>query len=423
MSRTLLLTAALVAAAAPLSDAQTLLGVDGTAAVAWEFSSAPGGPCGAPNPNITATPYAGSVCTTVNPMGFVQPGSLWGDIADNPLTNTYFVTDGFVVHEFNRRGPCGVPAQGSLVNSMNGAGITGAPILGMGMDPTGLSTGGIPALWFTDGAFVWAMAPSAPGSCAPLALVVPPCGVPTVGAAPLTDITVDSMTGRLMACDAAGFIHHFGPGCAIVMPPVFVGGCSGGALTGIAFDTSTVSAVTGAPPAAYVTDGFSVDYIDPFTGAPAAPTFYTPVNCFPTPGFLSGLALTQGGVEYGFSRANSRLTTFGQSSSPGPTFGLQIDFAPPGTNGFLILNFNFPGPGFFCPPLPGVGTNIWVDPTAPGTVIPLGPMGPGCLPIALPIPPAVPTGLQLFAQAVFIPTGGPPAADATNGIEASISAP
>ncbi|MCB9896533.1 MAG: hypothetical protein H6825_00890 [Planctomycetes bacterium] len=425
MSRTLCisLAAGLLLGAAPFANAQRLLGSDSVGALNWTFTSAPGGPCGAPVPTAFPCPNAALVCPGVPPLGTTSAGSLLGDIADDPLTDTVYTTDGLVITSFTGDTACSggacFPINSFFAPTFGG--VMG-PLTGMGCDASGGFTGGPPLLWVTDGKMIAAFVPPPAGACGPIVPVFPPCLLASAAIGPATDVSWDP-GGVLWVSFAPGFIQAYVPGgCAPASPVIPVGACPLGPLVGIAVDTSTpnfFSPVT----AGYVTDGVTVAYVDLFTGAPAPPTFYTPLTCNPTPALLNGLALAQHGVQYGAPRVGAKLDTFGQASTPGPTFGLEVTGAPSIGTAFLIVNFNFPGPGFFCPPVPGVGTKIWVDPTAPGTVIALPALGPGCVPIPLAIPPAVPAGLEIFAQMVFVGPGGPPALDATNGVEAAIGLP
>lgn len=422
MSRILSITvaAALLLGATSSASGQTLLGSDGFGVLTWDFTAAPGGPCGAPNPMIGVCPHGAALCG-IAPIGPVPPGSFWGDIADDPLTDTVYVTDGRVIGSFAGDPPCGAglcAAYNTFIPPFAAMG----PLTGMGCDASGAFTGGPPLLWITDGVMVAGIIPPPAPACGPVTVVFPPCPIPGAGVI-ATDISWDPANGLLWMSFAAGFVQAFAvPGCAPATGPIAVGACPMGPLEGIAVDPATPN-FTGATLSGYVTDGFTVAHIDLFTGAPAAPTFYSPITCNPTPAPINGLALSQHGVTYGASRVSATLDTFGQSSTPGPTFGLEVTGAPSTGTAFLILNFNFPGPGFLCPPLPGVGTKIWVDPSAPGIVIALPPFGPACSPIPLPIPAATPPGLELFAQMVFIGTTGPPAIDATNGIAATVALP
>src|SRR5690606_26905942 len=111
------------------------------------------------------------------------------------------------------------------------------------------------------------------------------------------------------------------------------------------------------------------------------------------------------GVNYGTNRVTARIGAFGQSTSPGASFGLDFVGWPLGVPGWLIANVNVPGPGFLCPPLLGVGTSFWVDPTL--IIQPLGvlPFGNVCFQVAVPLGPGLPPGLEIFVQAIFLPTG------------------
>jgi hypothetical protein len=90
---------------------------------------------------------------------------------------------------------------------------------------------------------------------------------------------------------------------------------------------------------------------------------------------------------------------------------------------FLVIDDNVPGPGFLCPPASAVGTKLFVDPSPPAIILALGPLGPACTPLALPVPAGVPPGVRIFAQFVFIGTGGPPALDASHAVSATIGLP
>ncbi|MFT7465268.1 MAG: hypothetical protein ACI9EF_003633 [Pseudohongiellaceae bacterium] len=423
LSKTITLALLAGAILAPTPSAQTLLGSDNINLLAWEFSPAPANPCNQPNPLVAFCPFTTPTCGITSP-GFAQPGQLWGDIADDPLTDTFYLTDGRIIEQYTLDTPCSGPLTCGPVSSFMAPSFMG-PITGMGFDNTGgvVAPPGTPLLWLTDGRMIAAITP---GPCGYVP-VFGPCLVAGIGAGDqLTDLTWDPSSGSLWACTNAGLVHNIAPTLCAVVSTFAPDNCGlfGSPLTGIAFDAGTPALLPLTPslPTLYVTNGFVVARMDT-TGAPPVPTFGSPSNCTPTPQFLSGLALTQHGGSFGFNRVNARLDTYGQSSTPGPTFGLEVYNPPAGANAWLILNFNFPGLGFFCPPLPGAGTNIWVDPTAPGTVTNLGPMSSTCTAIPLPIPPLVPVGLEAFAQFVFVPTTGPPAVDATNGIYTTVMLP
>lgn len=397
---------------------QVVLGVDNTVGLTFELSTTPGGPCGAPNPYLVTCAYGPPTCPGMAPLTPLGLGTLLGDIADDPITDVTYVTDGRVVVEYSGDPACGGPCTPIKDWFVPVTPITG-PVTGMGCSGTG-TFGPAPVLWMTDGVAVWGVTP--PAACGPAAIVFPPCPLPAA-LVPATDLSWDPTLGVLWVSSATGFVQAVtAPGCAPASPLAVVGACGLGPLTGIAYDTGTPS-ISGQPPSAYVTDGAVIAYINPFTGAPAPPTFYTPVPCTPAPGFLSGLALAHRGVEYGAPRVTAHLGSFGQSSTPGPTFGIEVTGHPAAASAWMLVNFNVPGPGFFCPGLPGVGTKIYVDPTPPGFVTPLGLLPPGCAAVPLPIPAAMPVGLGVYLQLVFLPTSGPPAADATNGLRITLGLP
>ncbi len=421
MLRSLCVVAAVAALAAPL-PAQRLLGVSGGAPLVFDFTTVAGAPCGQPLPFLLPTPYPmPPVCAGPVP-GPILPGTLLGDITDNPLTDTVFVTDGFAIGEYTGDTACFLPPPGMLINHFPAPPMPGGPLTGMGMDPTGAITGGVPTLWVTDGMFLAGVVPSPPFTCAPPVFVFPPCPMPGIGA-PFTDVSWDPSTLTIWACDAAGFVHNFMPiaaGCVATMAPFPAVTCAlFGPLTGIAYDTGTPGIL--APlPALFVTDGVMVQYLT-LGGGPSPPAFYAPLPCSPTPAPLAGLALTHRSVSYGAPRIVATLGSFGQATSPGPTFGLEITGTPPGSAVFLVAAINIPGPGFACPPLGAVGTTLFVTPPFI-VILALGALPPGCVAIPTPIPPAVPTGVQVFLQAIMM-AGGPPAADATNGLAITVGPP
>jgi hypothetical protein len=418
MSRKTLLAASLLALS-PLSDAQTLLAIDGFVGSMWEFTAAPAGACVAPNPMVESTPFGVPVAGCANPFPGVPAFDL-GGIANDPLTDTYFVSDGFVIQEYAFEGPCDLPPVGTPLSNYPSPLPNGLPILGIARDATGVTTGGVPAIWCTDGLWIWALDTTLTCGIGPPPYVVAPCFVPSTTGESMLDLTVDTDTGTLWSCDRTGVIQQFAPDCSAVLTTTATGFLG---LNGLAFDTATPNVVTGDGPAMFVTDGIMVEYIDPYTGLPAPSTLYAPVPLSPTPiPLFHGLALAQHDVSFGTSRADAVLTSTGQSSTPGPTFALQVEDAP-ADSAWLILNFSFPGPGLFCPGgAPGAGTTIWVDPTPPGAVIPLGVLTP-CASIPLPIPALAPIGVQAYAQIVFLPGGSPPASDATNGLAVTVGAP
>jgi hypothetical protein len=192
-----------------------------------------------------------------------------------------------------------------------------------------------------------------------------------------------------------------------------------GPFTGLAYDISTPNPNPQNNSAWVSNAAGEIAYVETYTGLPGAGTFAGPVPCTTQPEPLAGLAVAYRGVNYGTSRDIATLETFGQSTSPSTTFGIDVIDAPATGTSFLIINYSWPGPGFLCPPATGVGTTIWVDPTPPGLLIALPPLGPGCTSIPLPLPSGVLLGTNIFMQLVFM-DGGAPALDATPGLATTI---
>lgn len=419
---------------APSAQAQKLYGLNGAAGLVHEFTLLPGAPCGQPTPTLVTWPYlVPPPCALVLPGPTPPPGpGSFGDIAANSLTDTVYVCDGFMIEQYSEFSPLAGTVSGGPMNAfpVPFVGPAIAPVTGMGMDEAGITTGGIPVLYLTDGALIWGIAPSPPGSCLPAPVVVPPFAspFPMPAAVILTDVTLDPGTGTLLACDSGGFIHSIAPG-GFPGPygffPVVAPCPLGAGLEGIAMDLATTPSAFGFLPAFYVTDGFGVAYVD-VTGGPAAPAFYTPVPCNGAPAPLNGLAYVNHSVAFGAAPGPAGLSSFGQPSSPGPSYGLMVTGVPAPAFAWLLYGTNVPGPGFFCPPIPAVGNPLYVDVfTPPGAVLGLFPVGPGATPFPAAIPPALPIGLELYLQVFLDLTPASPGGPwlSTNALDLVITAP
>lgn len=444
---------------APSAASQTLYTMDGTISgtVLHQSSMPPAGACGQPNPlGVPAWSYTvPPPCGGAAPVLGLVPAPGIGDIAVDRTTDLVYVTDGFAVGEYLGDPACpGTP--GTILNTYtlppipspaSPGGFMGA-LSGMAIDPvSGM-------LWVSDPYAIAGLGGygAPPGTCPSLVVSVA-AFAPTVlvpGAPSITDITWDPSTSALWITDvgsvpgAIGLVHKvFVGGISVASIVVGAGPPGGGigicgvssALTGIAYDLATPNASSAA--ALYVVDFTgAVAYIDAFgvgcspmpcgaTASLATPTFYTPSACgssgsFPT----DGLAYSAGGITYGTPRVSTTIETFGQSVLGSTTFGVEITGTAPGTNAWAVVNYSFPGPGFFCPGAPAGGTTLWVDPGAPGLTILIGPLPPGCvaIPAGLPAAPAF-TGLNIFVQIVDVPFGGLPAVDASAGMEFTLTAP
>jgi hypothetical protein len=416
----------------PAVSAQKVYGLDGFNTKVHEYPMLPGAPCGQPVPTLTTWNYSvpppcpGPVAGPTPPPGLDS----WGDIATDSLGDTVFVCDGFVIEEYAELNPFKGTLPGTAINSFFAPLVSGLPVTGMGMDETGLFTAGMRTLWLTDGFDIWGIIPSAPGTCANVGITVPPFNSPfPVGpGALLTDVTWDPSSQTLLACDQAGFIHSIvvggGPGPYGYFP---VGGgpfCNlTPSLEGIAMDLATTPSVLGLPPAFYVTDGFTLAYLD-VTPALATPTFYTPVPCRPTTGPHNGLAYVNHSINFG-AGTGAKFDTFGQPSSPGPTYGITIT-SPAPAFAWALFGSNIPGPGYFCPPIVVVGNPLYVDAlTPPGGYFPLGPVGAGQTSLPAPIPAGLPPGVEAYFQVFLDMSPGIPGGPwrATDAVDLVITAP
>lgn len=400
---------------APATSAQRLYGLDGPAATAIEFNSAPAGPCAAPIPSLTTwltmvpPPCPGP---PLGPSPGPGPGS-FGDIAVDRLTDTIYVTDGFIIEQYADASPVTATAPGTPLNSFFLPPVGLGPLNGMGFDSAGV-VAGIPALYVTDGFLVMGIAPSPPGSCAPPLIVVPPFPSPFPGPI-LTDISVDPSTGSLLACDSVGMVQSFfaggAPGPWAIIPVSGTLGCGLGPLEGIAVDLATTPSLLGLPPSYYVTDGVTVAYVLA-AGGPAPATFYTPLTCWPAPAPITGLAYAAHSNNFAGAPGTATLTSYGQSSSPGPTYGVVVSGIPGPAFLWLLIGVNIPGPGFFCPPLTAVGNPLYVDFFTPpglasGLFVTPGPTAVLPLPIAPGVPPGIEFYVQVFLDLTPAGPGGP----------------
>jgi hypothetical protein len=271
------------------ASAQSLYGVDGAGATAMELTGPSTLPCGYPNgPVLFSWPYIQlAPCPPMQPYPTLPPNVL-GDITTNRKSDTAFVSDGKNIGEFT--------STGVELNVMSVGTLGISAVTGLGYDTMA------GRLWVSDGNMIYAMTPSAPGSCLPPVITssFAPAGLGFV-----TDVSWHSPTSVLYACDVAGRIAGYTAAGVLVAGPwlASASGCPLGLpLVGIAADTS--SACPGGLTRLYVTDGFTVDY--QFVGGiPGPAKFYTPFNCYPW-----SSAPTQG-LEY-----VARPITYGTGTGP-----------------------------------------------------------------------------------------------------------
>ena len=415
--------------------AQTLFTMDGVAGTVLHQQSSPsGGACNAPNPSgAPAWPYVGiPTCPPgPNPVPIAgPPGGLLGDVAVDSVNNFVYVTDGVTIVEAQAERPC-PSLDGRIVNAYSvpaiptPSGGTMAALSGLGYD----GTAGV--MWVTDGVYIAGLTGfGAPTGTCPAPTIVHAAfrsGVTAAGF--LTDVSWDPFTGSLWACDNIGKIHHILVGGGPAGPSITVspGPCGlGSVLQGIAYDRATPG-LTVPFRAVYVTDGFNIVYIDTSTGLPATPgssPFYTPNACGIATQATNGLAYSSSAINYGSPRVDMTIRSFGQSTSPGPSFGFEVDGTPTGTVIWLVANF-LPGGGPECPPLAAAGTDVWVNPFPPAILMPLVSVGGQCNPIPTPIPGGVPGGITVLVQLAAIDLSDPfgTALDATEGMAFTIAVP
>ena len=418
-----LVTLVAFALTAPGISAQTLLGSDNVNLLAWEFSPAQANPCPQPNPFVASCSISSPVCGFPSP-GFAQPGQFWGDIADDPLTDTFYMTGGRIIEQYSLGHALRRAAH--LWSDQQLPGLTSmSEITGLGFDNTGgvVAPAGTPLLWITDGRQIAAVTP---GPCS-LTIVFGPCLVTGLAAGEfMTDCTWDPFVGCLWVSTNFGQraprrrhrLQH-----RLELPGRVLHGCHepphGHRLRHGHPGHSAAGGLAAHP----LRDGRPARGARHHDGrcARAHLRFADVLHTHAVGALGPGSHPAWWHLRHQPHRRAARHLRAVQH--PWPTFGLEVINPPAGANAWLILNFNFPGPGFFCPSVPAVGTQLWVDPAPPATVTNLGPLPPGCTPIPLPVPGAVPAGLEMFAQFVFIPTTGPPAVDATNAIYSTVMLP
>jgi hypothetical protein len=408
------------------AQAQTLYGNDGSSQTLWEFTWLPGGACSAPNVKRIGCPYTQGMCGIVTGTVPAPPLGILGDVAVDSSTDSVFVTDGKIVERFVGDRPCGSPSPCTPIDAFPiPPSFLLGPITGLGYDELGTLTPGTPTLWVTDGRLIAGLGPPPIASCLLPTLLIGPCLAPLPPGVFATDITWDPLSGTVWVSDTAGSVSNIlvtTAGCTLLSSfPVATCGL-GPVLQGIAFDLGSGRLNSGSPvPALFVTDGFAVEHVD-ITGAVPGASFYAVGPCSPTNGPLNGLAFASHGIDFGAPKIISTCGSFGQSTTPSATFGLEFSNAPPFGLGVLLMNFSVPGPGVACPPITGSGASFWVNPAfgAPAFFF-FPPTPPGCNAFLSPIAPAVPTGIEVYYQFFFV--NGATVTDHTQGCAVTITPP
>jgi hypothetical protein len=382
------------AAAAP---AQTLYTVDATTGVVDEITGPPGA-FGYPNGPLVSSFVMNPAYPCPVPGPFTPAAR--GGIANDPILDHVFVTDGSVVAEYSMPG---YPVNGWLSTAP-----IGGPITGLAFDPAS----GV--LYVAGSALIAGIAPSAPGSCAPGAVVEPPW-MPGVGQ-PISGLTWDPVTASLWAIDVAGDVWSIPVGGAATFAwsaiPDPVCGMLGaaGPPTSISYDATTPNAATPLP-AFFISDGAVIVHTQ-LGGAPAASSFAMTTPCL-TPvagtGMLGGVVSTGHGVRFGTGSdpaglAPPEMLVVGQFVS-GAAKGGSVSIYMVGadqTPSFAALFAAIgppigPAPGA---PLTGLGGNTILLPLANPLLDPIGPLPVlgGGIGASAALPPGVPAGTQVFLQ-------------------------
>jgi hypothetical protein len=386
---------------AGLAGAQSLYELDAFGTFTWDEFTGPPVACGYPTgPLLASFPYIQAApCFAINP---VPPGSLFGDITDNMIKDRVYVTDGKSVAEYS--------SAGAQLNVMPVAGAFGTqPLTGLGYDGKGN------VLWITDGATIFGVTPSAPGSCAVPVMVAGP--FPHVNPPLATDVAWEPSLGWVLVCDSGGFVTGYTPGGALVFGPMPAGATCGlgPGLQGIAVDTSTGCS---GPPVISLTNGAALSRIFLFGGGPAPPTFYQTATCSAVPlPFTPGLAYAARPIHYG-AGSGPTIKATGQSCLPSPLFSISLSGGPPGGNAWLLVGLTPQ-----CPPLTLLGQPLLLFPIS--TMIGPNPVSSGgSFTLAAPLPApggGIPCGLSVYAQWFTKSTGG--IWKSSDGLEFTFSLP
>jgi hypothetical protein len=403
---TLFVACCLILCLSPLTGAQVLYTMHGSAGITWEHPLAAGPPCGQPTSSFTAWSFVNKLppgCPAGVPLLGPVPAmpNIIGGLDVDRLTDIVYVTDGNTIEEFAGGSIVG-PSPGAPLNAyLVPAGLFGQ-VTALAVDGVGMVTG-VPTLWLSDGFRVMGVSRGAP-ACGPSTVIFPafPHGLgPSVV---ISDLTWDPFTGTLWVCDTLGWVHQMAVGGGPAGPSWSVAACGlTPPLQGVAFDVGSQAKFpfVGAQlvPAMFVTDGARIAYVDVNSGLPAPTTFYAPMPCTTTITPTQGLAFASKAVTFGQSGGNLRIAASGQASSPGPTFRLHAVNVTAGSTLWAVVGANALGPGYFCPPLTAVGQPLYVDfITPPGQLVFLGPSAPGTMTFPAAIPAGLPNGAVLFVQ-------------------------
>jgi hypothetical protein len=391
-----------IALLAGVAGAQSLYELDAFGTFTWDEFTGPPVACGYPSgPLLASFPYIQPLpCFAINP---VPPGTIFGDVTDNMITDRVYVTDGKSVAEYG--------SAGAQTNVMPVAGVFGtAPLTGLGYDGKGN------VLWISDGFTIFGVTPSAPGSCAPPVMVAPPF-LHVVPGAMVTDVAWEPSLGLVIACDGLGFVTGYTPAGVVSIAPFAAGGTCGlgPGLQGIAVDTSTGCS---GPPVISLTNGAALSRVFLFGGGPAPPTFYQTATCSAVPmPFTPGLAYAARPIHYG-AGSGPVIKSTGQSCLPSPGFSISVSGGPPGGSGWLLVGLTPQ-----CPPLTLLGQPLLVFPLS-ATLGPYPLSAGGAFTLPAPLPPPggpIPCGVSVYCQWFTKSTAG--VWKSSNGLEFTFSLP
>lgn len=406
-----------LAAAAFLSEleAQTVWSIEGGLPSYGEYNAPPPA-CGL-GPLYTLLPAPPPVCPTNTPFPFTcRLGGSAVDIDGNPLSGG--IAFPAILHSDGTVLEMTTPAGAYITSSVVGGVVLPGLISGVACDSL------TDTIYLTDGFLVVGVGvPPGPPACGPPPIVVPPFPVVTPAGVGICGLGYDPCTGTLWACDGTGFVSHFAIGGA------FLGGFAASPplapmLTGLTVNNTNgnLQVTDGAMVAEFTPAGLLAA---PGAFYLAANPYPVPLWAAPVSGLgfsLRPLVYGRGCTKVAGGIPPSIGTAGGYPFAGNPIFRIRETGATPGLSSFLLVSV-FPS----CPALPifgcAPGLNIGLPFAAMFATGIVPAAGTVSFPAPIPLPAAGPcaplVGITPYFQ--FINIGGG-MVEMTEGLEFTIGA-
>ncbi|MCA8948766.1 MAG: hypothetical protein KDE27_04645 [Planctomycetes bacterium] len=376
------LSAALLGCAAV--DAQRLVAFDPLPATFFEVQ--PGGPFGPPSPPLAIYPTVPAL--PPGPVGAVPPGD---STFDNVAGINFFSNGVMVASSPTVNYPPAGPLLPAIPIGPGLMALLGGPVTGMAIDPFAGT------LWLASAVGMCVGVAPLPG----LPILVPAFPL-APGAAPITGLEWDGITGTLLALDIAGVVWPALPGGAPAGPAIVPVMPPPGVPTDVAIDKTGLLNGVGMRPLYVEVGGVTYDMtlpgavVFPHGGGPTTlglafepmPAESGPFGGCACGGLLPTVGatgpMTSGNLGYG-------LTVTGVMPLAPVVFGLDFVFTP----AFPLLNATGCGVGL-----------VLGSPTLITALLFAGPAGTATFPLALAVPPGFgPIFSQAFALCPADPAG------------------